>query len=109
VNSPNASNLQKALDMALDLYDVDFENNESLRYIHRVKDNTDIYFFANVTDQPVTTSVRLRGRLTPETWNPHSGQRSGAEYTHAVENGQSVTRVSLVLDPVQSVFIVSRR
>jgi len=109
LNSPNASNLQQALDLAMDVYDVEFENNKSLRYIHRVKDNTDIYFFANVSDQAVRTSVRLRGRITPEIWNPHNGQRSASDYTNAVENGQPVTRVNLTLNPVQSVFIVGSR
>ena len=109
LNSPNASNLQQALDLAMDVYDVEFENNKSLRYIHRVKDNTDIYFFANVSDQAVRTSVRLKGRITPEIWNPHNGQRSASDYTNAVENGQPVTRVNLTLNPVQSVFIVGSR
>jgi hypothetical protein len=109
LNSPNASNLQQALDNAINVYDVEFENNETLRYIHKVKGKTDIYFFANVGEQEVNTSVRLQGKITPEAWDPHSGQCSVPEYTNRVENGQSVTRLNLTLNPVQSVFIVGSR
>ena len=109
LNSPNASNLQQALDNAINVYDVEFENNETLRYIHKVKGETDIYFFANVGEQEVNTSVRLQGKITPEAWDPHSGQCSVPEYTNSIEEGQSVTRVKLTLRPVHSLFLVGSR
>jgi hypothetical protein len=109
LNSPNESNLRQALDNAIKVYDVEFENYATLRYIHKVKGKTDIYFFANVGDQEANTSVRLRGKITPEAWDPHSGQCSVPAYTNIVENGQPVTRVKLALNPVQSLFIVAYR
>ena len=109
LNSPNGSNLRQALDNAINVYDVEFENNETLRYIHKVKGKTDIYFFANVGDQEVNTSVQLRGKIIPEAWDPHSGQCSVPEYTNRIEEGQPVTRVKLALNPVHSLFIVTNR
>jgi hypothetical protein len=109
LNSPNASNLQQALDNAVKVYDVEFENNAKLRYIHKVKDRTDVYFFANIGNSAVDTYARLRGKLTMEAWDPHSGQCSVPEYTNTVEDGQPVTRVKLTLSPVHSLFIVANR
>jgi hypothetical protein len=86
LNSPNASNLQQALDNAVKVYDVEFENNAKLRYIHKIKDRTDIYFFANIGNSAVDTYTRLRGKLMMEAWDPHSGQSSVPEYTNTVED-----------------------
>ena len=109
LNSPNASNLQQALDNAIKVYDVEFENNAKLRYIHKVKGKTDVYFFANIGDKAADASVRLRGKITPEAWDPHSGQCSMPEYTNTVEDGQPVTRIKLTLSHVHSLFIVANR
>ncbi len=82
LNSPNESNLRQALDQALKVYDVDIESNPKLRYIHRVKDGTEVYFFANLGDKPADASVRLRGKFTPEAWDPHTGTFAKPEFTH---------------------------
>jgi len=109
LNSPNESNLRQALDNVIKVYDVEFENNAKLRYIHKVKGKTDVYFFANVDDKAADTSVLLRGKLKPESWGPHAGKFSVPEYSHVVEDGQPVTRVKLALNPVHSLFIVASR
>ena len=108
LNSPNESNLRLALDQALKIYDVDIESGQKLRYIHKVKGTTEIYFFANVGDKEADASVRLRGKITPEAWDPHTGQFSISDLSYAVENGQSVTRVKLTLGPVHSLFIIGK-
>jgi hypothetical protein len=109
LNSPNESSLREALDQALQVYDVDIPAAGKLRYLHRVKDDAEIYFFANLGDRQAKTTVRLRGKLTPELWDPHSGAFAVPEYTNAVEDGQPVTRVKLTLEPVRSCFIIGRR
>jgi hypothetical protein len=109
LNSPNESNLRQALDNAIKVYDVGFENNAKLRYIHKVKGKTDVYFFANIGDKAANASVRLRGKIKPESWDPHTGKFSVPEYSHVVEDGQPVTRVQLALNPVHSLFIVGSR
>ena len=109
LNSPNETSLRQALDQALQVYDVDIKGPEKLRYIHRVKDNMEVYFFANLGEQQTDTTVRLRGKLTPELWNPHSGTATVPQFTHAIEYGQPVTHVKLTLAPVRSCFIIGRR
>ena len=44
-------------------------------YIHKIKDGKHIYFFSNSSDETVSTTVFLRGKLQPEKWNPYNGQK----------------------------------
>ena len=112
---PTVGTLQAILDDALPVADVRFEGNPrvtggngTFSYIHKVKDGRDLYFIANSSDDAVDTFVRLRGRLSLEVWDPHTGESSPAEeVTHLTEHGQEVTRVRLRLGPVKSVFLVS--
>ena len=76
-------------------------------YIHKVKDGKSICFLANSSDAEVDTRVTLRGKLTPEFWNPHDGKRSPAEYEHAAGKEGPVTWVHVKLAPVHSVFVVA--
>ena len=62
-------------------------------YIHKVKDGKSIYFFANSSDAEVDTWVALRGKLTPEIWNPHDGKIGPAEVEHVIGKEGPVTRV----------------
>jgi hypothetical protein len=78
----------------------------ALTYIHKVKDNRPIYFFANSTEKPVDTKVALRGEHHLAIWNPHTGEQSAAEATAGETGGQKTTTVHLVLPPVSSVFLV---
>ena len=80
-----------------------------LRYIHRVMDDTEVYFFANLDDRQSESTLRLRGKFTPELWDPHSGAFAVPEFTNAIENDQPVTRVKLTLGPVRSCFIIGCR
>ena len=108
LNSPNETNLRQALDLALRVYDVTIESKQKPRYIHKVLGETEVYFFANLGDQQADATVRLRGKLTPETWDPHTGGFSTPEFTNALEDGQPVTRVKLSLAPLRSGFIIGR-
>ena len=109
LNSPNESSLRQALDQALRVYDVDITGPWKLRYIHRVKDDSEVYFFANLDDRLAEATVRLRGKCSPELWDPHSGAFSVPEFTHSVEDGQPVTRVKLSLGPIRSCFIIGHQ
>ena len=108
IKSGFETKLQTVLDDALPVYDVVLENvpaisGGNLSYIHKVKDNRDIYFIANSSDTAVNTTVALRGELgKPVVWDPMTGEKYEPAYT--VENG--VTRVSLSLTAVQSLFIL---
>jgi hypothetical protein len=71
-----------------------------------VKNGKNIYFFANSSNDEVDTWARLKGKIKPELWDPHTGQVTAAEYRHEQESGQPFTRVRLKLKPVRSVLIV---
>ncbi|MEI7935430.1 MAG: glycosyl hydrolase [Verrucomicrobiota bacterium] len=111
---PTVAALQAMLDNALPVPDVAFD--ESLRvssgdgalsYLHKQKDGREIYFFANSSDDAVDTFVRLRGNLTPQFWNPHTGEMTPAKVTHVQEHGQAITRLHLKLAPVTSLFVIA--
>ncbi len=78
----------------------------ALTYLHKVKDERDIYFFANSSDKPVDTKVALRGDKNLAIWNPHTGEQENAEVEKSEPSGQPVTTVHLVLPPVKAVFFV---
>ena len=105
------------LRLALPLRDVEFqapmgelrsgpEYEGALTYIHKVKDDRDIYFFANSSPKDVDTKVVLRGRKTLTIWNPHTGTQEPAESTQGDANGQPITTVRLKLASVSSLFFV---
>lgn len=109
---PTIETLQAMLDDALPIADVKFENSPRaeagggmLSYLHKIKDGGDIYYFANSSNDKVDTWVRLRGKPTVQAWDPHSGAMAPLECAHLTENGQDVTRVHLVLEPVKAVFL----
>jgi hypothetical protein len=100
--------LPEKLDDALAVYDVECEGDPAPRYIHKVKNDTHTYLFANLEPTPLDTYVRLRGRLELEAWDPHTGEVRPADYTHERENDCDVTRVKLTLPAVRSVFLLGK-
>jgi hypothetical protein len=84
------------------------EYDGALTYIHKVKDDRDIYFFANSSPKDIDTKVVLRGRKTLRIWNPHTGVQQDAEVTPGEANGQPITTVHLVLPSVSSLFYVQQ-
>ena len=109
LNSLNAAILRKALDAGVDVYDVEFQGNKVLRYIHKIIDDTEIYMFANISEAQIDTYVKLRGLMEPEIWNPHTGEIIQLEHTHEVEAGCDISRIKLTLPPVKSVFVVGKK
>ncbi|MCL5096016.1 MAG: hypothetical protein M1608_00470, partial [Candidatus Omnitrophica bacterium] len=79
---------------------------ECLRYIHRVLDQTDIYFVANKNPRPedAVCSFRVSGKR-PELWQPDSGRiEQPAVYAEA----DGCVRVPIHFEPHGSVFVVFR-
>ncbi len=109
LEKPTADTMRQTLDRMLDVYDVEFENGKELRYIHKVKDGKDIYFFANLSKAPISTTVKLRGKISPELWNPHTGEISKPEYSHEKNKSSGVTKVKIDLPPTQSLFIIAKQ
>lgn len=114
IPSPDEANLQAALETVSP--DVKFVDNPSLQsdfgkfsYIHKNKDGKDIYFFANSSDETIDTEVLLRGDFKLESWNPHTGNIAPLEHlTFIQQSGPLYTKVKLHLEPVSSVFWISK-
>lgn len=79
-----------------------------LSYVHKVKDGRDIYYFINTTNHPVSTTVKLRGKMQVEAWNPHDGSIAHWSSTPEMLDGTDYTVLNLSMDPVSAVFAVSR-
>lgn len=103
---PDATSLRQALDAMRETYDVTFDGSP-LRYIHKIHQGRHVFLFANLGSTAVTTKARLRGKLTPELWNPHDGEISAAVFTRETIANQDITTVELTLEPTTSVFVVS--
>lgn len=111
---PDAAALQEVLAKHSPPADVGFIPNPELKtdfgkfsYIHKVKDGKDIYFFANSSDEPIQTSVLLKGKQRLEQWDPHTGEILDPVPKEILqENGQEFTRFDLELAPVSSLFMV---
>lgn len=78
--------------------------------IHKSRDGREIFFFANSTNRPVDTWVELKGRHALEMWDPHTGAITPwtESETRRYKSGEVYTRIHLELEPVQSLFAVSR-
>jgi hypothetical protein len=78
----------------------------ALTYIHKVKGDRDIYFFANSSAKAIDTKVILRGDKALTIWNPHTGQQEQAEIARGDTSGQRMTTLRLVLPAVSSLFFI---
>jgi hypothetical protein len=106
IKSLNARTLREALDMAMDVYDVEFEGDGILRYIHKRRDDSDVYYFANLSQTEINTPVRIRGHIKPQSWNPHNGQINKVEFKNQRQDSYDITRINLTIKPLKSVFIL---
>lgn len=79
-----------------------------LSYLHKVKDNKDIYCFVNSSDHQVNTIVKIAGKKNLEQWNPHNGKITNWDSEYVNENGVKYTVIKLKLDPVSAIFAVGK-
>jgi hypothetical protein len=66
-------------------------------YIRTVNESRGICFSGNVSDQAMTTTVQIRGEISPELWHPHDGSMSAAPCTYGTASGQDVTNIVIPL------------
>jgi hypothetical protein len=107
VENPDTATLARVLAEALPGPDLGWPEPSRVRgghltYLHKHIAGRQFYFFANSSDTPVKTPVRLRGRLRLERWDPHTGRIA----PQPAELEENVSRVMLELSPVSSVFLV---
>jgi hypothetical protein len=117
--NPELKVMETVLKEALPVKDVDIKEapmwplkmgtayDGALTYIHKVRDERNIYFFANSSDKAIETEVALRGDLKSlEIWDPHTGKSKKAETLTTTVNDQKITTFKLNLPPVSSLFYV---
>ena len=79
-------------------------------YVHKQKDNRDIYYFANSSNDAIETVAEVRGNLRPERWDIATGQITlMTQVEHLKKNGKYYTRFPLKLSAVTSTFVVSEK
>ena len=107
MKTPKVESMRNALDSLMTPYDVKFENDTKVRYIHKVRDSLSIYYFANTTAASMNTYARLRGKMIPEMMDPRSGTITTPQYTYVTEGGEDITRIKITLPAYRSCFIIS--
>ena len=113
ISMPAAAILKSVLDEPDWTWDTRFGqgvavSGGNLTYIHKKLNGRNIWFFANSSGTPVEVPVVLKGSLSLEAWNPHSGQISLLNTDGKTERGTPCTRGKLKLGPEESVFWVER-
>jgi len=117
--NPELKVMETVLKEALPVKDVDIKEapmwplkmgtayDGALTYIHKVKDERNIYLFANSSDKAIETEVAVRGDLkTLQIWNPHTGESKKTEALTTTVNDQKITTFKVILPPVSSLFYV---
>ncbi|MBK9391820.1 MAG: hypothetical protein IPN68_17115 [Bacteroidetes bacterium] len=91
-------------------FDVSYPLNPDIQYIHKVIDNRNVYFLANLGKGNIQTEVTLRGKLVLEEWDPHTGKIRKAEtgYSENKTSGSFSTVVKINLKPYNSIFLVEK-
>ncbi len=115
IRKPDGNLLAETLEKLDINSDVMFEGNPSptsgggmFSYIHKQKDNQDIYYFANSSDDMVETYAEVKGKINPELWNPATGETTTInEVKYLNKKGVTYTRFKLDLKAVSSTFVVS--
>jgi hypothetical protein len=115
IPNPDKENIHLILEKKM-LPDVTFSPNPELAsdygkfsYIHKVKDEREIYYFANSSDETIKTQVYVRGHQNLQKWNPHNGNIDKdikPEYLQL--SGENYTRFALTLEPVRSIFYLGK-
>ncbi len=114
--NPGAGKLSAMMEYMGISADVLFEHNPDLEsgngrvnYIHKVKENRNIYYVSNTTDDGINTFIELRGKINPELWYPENGSTSRVkDVSYTFHNEIEYTRFRLELPSVKSVFIVEK-
>ncbi|HET9571855.1 MAG TPA: glycosyl hydrolase [Bacteroidales bacterium] len=106
IPNPTAENLRKVLQSVL-LPDVAFEQGKPLEYLHKVRDEKDVYFFANAKDKAYSGVVALKGSHQLTWLDPHTGKSIKALTSTVMRQNQTYTLVDMNLAAQHSTFLVA--
>ena len=105
IRNPNGQTLREKLDQTIENFDVEYPVNEDIRYIHKVIDGQEVYYFANIGDTFIDIPITLSGTMNLEKWNPHNGRTE----TLKARNNQNTALLDLELAPFNSCFLIGER
>ena len=108
---PTGQNLRQSVSEVSSNFDVDYAVNENIRYIHKVINGQEMYYFANLGGENVNLPVTLRGNMKLHKWDPHTGKIQNLT-TDNIFNDKTrltTTKVSLILKPYHSCFWIGTR
>lgn len=88
--------------------DVSFEAGKPLRYAHKELNGKNLYYMANVSPHPYHGTVTLRGKLSLEARDPHTGETTPLEAVHLKQGKETVTVAAIRLSGRRSVFLVEK-
>jgi hypothetical protein len=110
ISKPSAISLRMSLTEICSDFDVEYTVNEDIRYIHKVIDGQDVFYFANTGSGSVDLPVTLRGNFKLQSWDPHTGNIRDLESENNINNKNRIkqTYVTLSLKPYRSTFLVGR-
>lgn len=109
INHPDGIKLREVLQQMNESFDIDYPLNEDIRYLHKVIDNRNLFYFANVGSSAVETLVKLRGDLNLEELDPHTGELQKAIDDGAKNRNKTFTRIILNLKPYHSCFWIEKK
>ena len=109
---PHTGILRNVLNDTNPVWDVRIECESDLTggnfsYIHKKISDKDIYFFANSSDTDLDIPAIVRGKKKLSRWDPHTGEIRRCR-SETIGNPEYITRFNLKLQPVSSVFYISR-
>jgi hypothetical protein len=111
ISEPGEKKLRQYLAEICVDFDVDYPVNEDIRYIHKIIEGQDVFYFANIGSESVDLPVTLRGNLKLQSWDPHTGNIHDLDTENKINNKNQInlTNVALSLKAYHSVFWIGRR
>ena len=111
IHQPNGQSLRETLKQTTDIFDVEYPVSEDIRYIHKVINGQEVFYFANIGDGAVNIPVTLRGKMKLQSWDPHTGNIRDLVSENKFNNKTLIhtTNGTLILKPYQSIFCMGER
>jgi len=108
IRSVHASKIDEVIETIRKLWKVDVrlaQPDPKVYYLHKRKNNLDIYFLVNNEDKFKNLKITFKCRGVPEIWNPKNGEIVKANPLYSAEE----TQLSLTLEEFSGLFVVFSR
>ena len=85
-----------------------FKSGGLFNYIHRRAAGCDVYYFSNSTNTDYRGTISLRGSLTVEEWDPHTGAIRELSGDSEQRKGEVYTKIQAEIPSASSRFYICR-